>query len=64
MTPDAYRSLGFPGADDLGNMFQIFDEFEPQYRASRSVQAARALAPSLMDFDQWLAKYKTMIPLD
>ena len=63
MSPEAYRNLGFPGADDLGNMFQIFDEFEQAYRASRSVDAARALAPSLMDFDQWLAKYKSRIPL-
>jgi uncharacterized protein YbjT (DUF2867 family) len=63
MSAAEYRNLGFPGADDLGNMFQIFDEFEPQYRASRSVDAARALAPSLMDFDQWLAKYKDAIPL-
>lgn len=63
MTPEAYRNLGFPGADDLGNMFQIFDEFEQPYRASRSVEAARVLEPSLMDFDAWLAKYKTRIPL-
>jgi uncharacterized protein YbjT (DUF2867 family) len=63
MSADAYRKLGFPGADDLGNMFQIFEEFELQYRASRSVEASRALAPSLMDFDQWLAKYKSVIPL-
>ncbi len=63
MTPEAYRNLGFPGADDLGNMFQIFQEFEQPYRASRSVDAARALAPSLMDFDTWLAKYKSRIPL-
>ena len=64
MSADAYRNLGFPGADDLGNMFQIFDEFEPQYRASRSVEAARVLAPSLMNFDQWLAKNKSKIPLE
>jgi len=63
MSPQAYRDLGFPGADDLGNMFQMFDEFEQAYRASRSVEAARALAPSLMDFDQWLATYKSRIPL-
>ncbi|HEY5412662.1 MAG TPA: NmrA/HSCARG family protein [Caulobacteraceae bacterium] len=63
MSAEAYRNLGFPGADDLGNMFQMFDEFEPQYRASRSVDAARALAPSLMDFDTWLAKYKSRIPI-
>jgi uncharacterized protein YbjT (DUF2867 family) len=64
MSPEAYRNLGFPGADDLGNMFQLFDEFEQPYRAARSVQAARALAPSLMDFDRWIAKYKNVIPLD
>ena len=63
MSADAYRKLGFPGADDLGNMFQVFEEFEQPYRATRSVEAAGALAPSLMDFDQWLAKYKTVIPL-
>jgi hypothetical protein len=62
-SPDAYRNRGFPGADDLGNMFQIFDEFQHQYRASRSVEASRALAPSLMSFDQWLAKNKSRIPL-
>ncbi len=63
MSTEAYRNLGFPGADDLGNMFQVFDEFEQPYRASRSVDAARALAPSLMDFDAWLAKYKNKILL-
>ena len=63
MSPEAYRNLGFPGADDLGNMFQMFDEFEQQFLASRSVDAARALAPGLMDFDTWLAKYKSRIPL-
>ena len=63
MSADAYRKLGFPGAEDLGNMFQIFEEFEQPYRASRSVEAARALAPSLMNFDRWLAKYRSVIPL-
>jgi uncharacterized protein YbjT (DUF2867 family) len=64
MSPDTYRNLGFPGADDLGNMFQIFTEFEQEYRATRSVEASRALAPSLMNFDQWIARYKSRIPLD
>jgi hypothetical protein len=63
LPPDTYRNLGFPGADDLDNMFQIFDEFEQQYRASRSVEASRMLVPSLMNFDQWLAKNKSKIPL-
>ena len=63
MSAEAYRGLGFPGADDLGNMFQIFEAFEQPYRASRSVDVARVLEPSLMDFDQWLAKYGSRIPL-
>ena len=64
VSPDTYRNSGFPGADDLGNMFQLFDEFEQQYRGSRSVEASRALATSLMNFDQWLAKYQSKIPLE
>jgi hypothetical protein len=28
VTPDAYRSFGFPGAEDLGNMFQVYRDFE------------------------------------
>ncbi|MBI1731952.1 MAG: NmrA/HSCARG family protein [Gammaproteobacteria bacterium] len=64
VSADAYRSFGFPGAEDLGNMFQIYEEFEQQYRAPRSVEASRALAPSLMNFDQWLAKNKSRIPLE
>ena len=28
ITPEAYRGLGFPGAEDLGNMFQFKRDFE------------------------------------
>jgi hypothetical protein len=40
-----YRGFGFPGADDLGNMFQIYDEFEGPFRAVRSVDESRKLLP-------------------
>ncbi len=63
VTAEAYRNLGFPGADDLGNMFQIFEEFEEQYRASRSMETTRTLVPGALTFDQWLAKYRERIPL-
>ena len=29
VAPEAYRSLGFPGAEDLGNMFQLNADFAP-----------------------------------
>jgi len=55
MPPDTYRSLGFPGAADLGNMFQFKRDFEADYRAVRDVRFARSLNPRLQGFDAWLA---------
>ena len=62
--PDAYRAFGFPGADELGNMFQVYRDFEAEVVGARHPDVARALAPSLLTFDQWLAKYKSKIPLE
>jgi uncharacterized protein YbjT (DUF2867 family) len=64
VSPDAYRKFGFPGAEDLGNMFQYYRDFEPQFIAARDLNVARSLAPSLQTFDQWLAKNKARIPLE
>lgn len=52
--PAVYRGFGFPGADDLGNMFQFKRDFETDYRASRDCEAARQLNPALQNFSQWL----------
>ncbi len=62
--PDIYRSFGFPGADDLGNMFQFGTDFEKDFLASRDVGLSRSLNPALQSFDQWLAKNASRIPLD
>jgi len=62
--PGVYRSLGFPGADDLGNMFQFKRDFHEMFRGARNVDAARALNPSLQTFDAWLAQNKSRIPLE
>jgi uncharacterized protein YbjT (DUF2867 family) len=61
--PDVYRGFGFPGADDMGNMFQFKRDFEQVYCGSRSIELARALNPALQTFDQWLARNKNAIPL-
>lgn len=58
-----YRSFGFPGADDLGNMFQFYDEFEQTLNATRDVDRSRQLNPELMNFEQWLSKYASKIPV-
>ena len=62
--PEVYRSFGFPGADDLGNMFQFKRDFEQVFCGARSVDFSRSLNPSLQTFDQWLAVNKSRIPLD
>ncbi len=57
----AYRSLGFDGAEDLGNMFQFKHDFNEDFCRPRNVVATRALHPGLMTFDNWLSKYKAHI---
>jgi len=64
VTPEQYRSFGFPGADDLGNMFQFNRDFNDYYCSVRSPELARGLNPELQTFDAWLAKNKDRIPLD
>ena len=62
--PDVYRGFGFPGADDLGNMFQFKRDFEDYYCGARSLSVSRSLNPGLQSFDAWLAKNKDRIPLE
>jgi uncharacterized protein YbjT (DUF2867 family) len=62
--PDAYRAFGFPGAEDMGNMFQFKRDFEDDFCGPRDPAFARSLNPELQTFDQWLAKNKDLIPLD
>jgi uncharacterized protein YbjT (DUF2867 family) len=60
---DVYRGFGFPGADELGNMFQVYRDFEKEVIAARDVDVTRSLNPSLQTFDQWLARNKSKISL-
>ena len=62
--PAVYRSFGFPGADDLGNMFQFYRDFEQACNSMRDVDATKAFAPAVQNFDQWLARNAKQIPLE
>jgi uncharacterized protein YbjT (DUF2867 family) len=64
VTPEAYRGFGFPGAEDLGSMFQFKRDFSEDFRKARSVERTRELNPKLQTFDQWLAANKDRIPLE
>ena len=64
VSPEAYRALGFPGAEDLGNMFQFKRDFESYFCGARNPDFARSLNPALQTFEMWLAQNKSRIPLE
>jgi len=55
VSPEVYRTFEFPGADDIGNMFQFKRDFNDAFCGARDPSVARALNPGLLTFDQWLA---------
>jgi len=61
--PEIYRTFGFPGADDLANMFQFKRDFERDFCGARDVDESRKLNPQLKTFAQWLDANKDRIPL-
>jgi uncharacterized protein YbjT (DUF2867 family) len=64
VTPDAYRSFGFPGAEDLGNMFQWQMETNADFCARRDVEGSKKLNAGLLDFDGFLAAHGKSIPME
>lgn len=63
VSPEAYRGFGFPGAEDLGNMFQFYADFEEYFVGARNLDVARSLNPRLQNFDTWLANNKSKLTL-
>lgn len=59
---DEYRSFDFPGAEDLGNMFQFNHDFADYFCGARSLDVSRRLNPGLMSFSDWLAANGERIP--
>ena len=58
---DEYRGYGFPGADEMGNMFQVYRDFDNEFFALRDLNTAKALNPSLQNFDTFLQKNKDKV---
>ena len=60
---DMYRGFGFPGAEDLGNMFQFQQILGEEFQRYRDAARSHVLYPALLDFDGWLAKHAAAIPI-
>jgi uncharacterized protein YbjT (DUF2867 family) len=58
---DEYRGYGFPGADEMGNMFQYYRDFDKEFFALRDVNTAKTLNPALQSFDAFLEKNKDKV---
>jgi uncharacterized protein YbjT (DUF2867 family) len=61
---DVYRGFGFPGADDMGNMFQFKRDFNDYFVGVRDIESARQLNPEMQTFDKWLERHKDEIPVE
>lgn len=61
--PSTYRGLGFPGAEELGNMFQYYTGANDDLCRLRDVELSRRLNPHLSDFDTWLRTFAARIPV-
>ncbi len=61
--PEVFRSFGFPGADDVGNMFQFKRDFNDEFCSARDVSFTRSLNPRLRTFRVWLQEHKDQSPL-
>ena len=57
ITCDQYRALGFPGAVELGNMFEFYVRGKPD----RDTKATRKLNPETQRFDVWVRENKAML---
>ena len=51
---ETFAALGFPGAEDLADMFEYYRTLIPSRR--REIDECRALAPELQSFETWLAR--------
>jgi uncharacterized protein YbjT (DUF2867 family) len=61
---EVYRGFGFPGADDLGNMFQFNHDFADTFNSLRSIELSRKLNPELKSYEMWLEENAERIPME
>ncbi|MEO6813933.1 MAG: NmrA/HSCARG family protein [Ginsengibacter sp.] len=64
VTPETFRGFSFPGADDLGNMFQFYRDFDQVCNNMRNVNFSKELNSELKSFKQWLSENAQRIPVE
>jgi uncharacterized protein YbjT (DUF2867 family) len=63
LTHDEARAAGYPGAEEIGNMYQFYADASEYFTGARDLALVRELNPDLEPLDAWLAAHKDEIPL-
>jgi uncharacterized protein YbjT (DUF2867 family) len=53
---DVFAGFGFPGAEDVANMFEFYRTRVPNRRAD--LERSRELYPAIQDFETWLKRHR------
>ncbi|MFD4639932.1 NmrA/HSCARG family protein [Lentzea sp. NPDC058436] len=61
MSHNDFRALGFPSAEDLGNMFQYYTEFASHILPRRDTVRTRELVPGWLTLGEFLAAHREEI---
>ncbi len=61
LTWDAFRSQGFPGAVEMGNMFQYYAENSARFVGDRDLAKVREINPDLQSFRDWLGRQSSPV---
>jgi uncharacterized protein YbjT (DUF2867 family) len=56
---ETFAALGFPGAEDLADMFEYYRLHIPS--RAKDIDSCRALAPTLQSFDTWASRNATKL---
>ncbi len=60
--PEVYRTFDFPGAEELGNMFQVKRDFQDAYLGARDLDLDRTSDPGIKTFGDWLETCGDQLP--
>ena len=61
LTPAQFRAFGFPGAEELGNMFQYYAEFPDSYNGRRDLDVAHELDPDRASLTSFLSAHRDQL---
>ena len=59
--PDTYRTFPFPGAEEIGNNFQYFRDFNDEFLKFRSVDSMKKLNPNPLSFADFVSAHRDRI---